>query len=103
MSVVSEAVQLRSTDPREALARWPPYQYVRKTSCNQPLEVQIFDIALVAGDHKGRRIRLSSADIVSVGAGCSLVDVDGGENVATGGLKAEAEAPCTAEEVYNTG
>jgi len=49
-----------------------------------------------------RRVGLEETEILSVGSGRSLIDVHGSENLASRGLKTEAETACAAEEVDYT-
>ena len=48
-----------------------------------------------------RGVGLEATEVLSVGSGRSLIDVNGGENVAACGLKAQAETSCTAEKIDN--
>ena len=102
MPFFGEAVQLRAAKPREALTGRASYQDVRAASGNEPLEIElIFEVALIARKNNGRGMRAESADVLRIGACRSLVDIDGGEDVATRGLKAQAETSGTAEQVHN--
>ena len=102
VALLGEAVQLRSTDPREALARRASYEDVWPAPCSESVADPVSSRLPSSPERtNGRRLRLQPADVLRVSAGRRLVNVNGGENVAASGLKAEAEAARTTEQVYD--
>ena len=103
MSVICEAIELRSANPRETLAGWAANQNVRTAPSGEPIQVElIFDIALLPREHNGRRGRLQARDVFGVRARRSFIDIHSAENIATRRLEPQAEPTCPAEQIDYT-
>jgi hypothetical protein len=100
MAFVGQAVELRSAYPGKALTRRAANQDVRFASGSETLQIElVFNVSLIAAEENRRSVGLETSEILRVGSGRGLIDIDGAENVAACGLKTQAEAPCATEEI----